>query len=91
MEPQQPYPTDLSDNEWALIQPYVPEAKRGGRPAEYPKGEILNGIFYPLRMGYSSRIRVHPDLGYPGPPPKGGHSHGKFMIHRYAGPLHGGA
>jgi transposase len=45
MEPRQPYPTDLTDHEWALIEPYVPQAKRGGRPEHYPKREILNGIF----------------------------------------------
>ena len=45
MEPRKPYPTDLTDKEWAVIEPYVPEAKRGGRPAQYSKREILNGIF----------------------------------------------
>jgi len=59
MAPRQPYPTDLSDKEWALIQPYVPEAKRGGRPAEYPKREILNGIFYLLRTGCAWRMLPH--------------------------------
>jgi transposase len=46
MNPRPPYPTDLTDHEWALIEPYVPRAKRGGRPEHYPKREILNGIFY---------------------------------------------
>jgi transposase len=49
MKPRQPYPTDLTDHEWALIAPYVPQAKRGGRPEHYPKREILNGIFYIVR------------------------------------------
>jgi putative transposase len=59
MEPRQPYPTDLSDQEWALIQPYVPKARRGGRPEAYPKREILNGIFYLLRTGCSWRMLPH--------------------------------
>lgn len=24
------YPSDLTDEEWALVQPYIPRAKRGG-------------------------------------------------------------
>jgi hypothetical protein len=35
--------------------------------------------------------RVHLDLWYPRPPTKGGHRHGKFAIHRYPDPPHGGA
>src|SRR5215218_3189175 len=56
MEPRQPYPTDLTDHEWALIAPYVPRAKRGGRPEHYPKREILNGIFYIVRGGCAWRL-----------------------------------
>ena len=35
MEPRKPYPTDLRDTEWELLQPYVPAAKRGGQPPSY--------------------------------------------------------
>jgi putative transposase len=42
-----------------LIQHLVPEAKPGGRPEEYPKREILNGIFYLLRSGCSWRMLPH--------------------------------
>jgi putative transposase len=59
MTTRQPYPTDLSDKEWDLIQHLVPEAKPGGRPEAYPKGEILNGIFYLLRSGCSWRMLPH--------------------------------
>jgi transposase len=59
MIPRQPYPTDLSDQEWTLIQHRVPEAKPGGRPETYSKREILNGIFYPLRSGCSWRMLPH--------------------------------
>jgi putative transposase len=59
MNPRQPYPTDLSDTEWALIKPLVPDAKPGGRPEAYPKREILNGIFYLLRSGCSWRMLPH--------------------------------
>jgi transposase len=59
MNPRQPYPTDLSDKEWALIQHLVPEAKPGGRPEAYTKREILNAIFYLLRSGCSWRMLPH--------------------------------
>jgi putative transposase len=59
MTTRQPYPTDLSDKEWNLIQHLVPEAKPGGRPEAYPKREILNGIFYLLRSGCSWRMLPH--------------------------------
>jgi putative transposase len=59
MNPRQPYPTDLTDKEWDLIKPLVPEAKPGGRPEAYPKREILHGIFYLLRTGCAWRLLPH--------------------------------
>ena len=59
MEPRKAYPTDVTDREWELIQPYVPRAKPGGRPEKYPKREILNGIFYILRGGCAWRLLPH--------------------------------
>jgi len=59
MIPRQPYPTDLSDKEWELIQAYVPQAKPGGRPEKYPNREILDGIFYILRGGCAWRLLPH--------------------------------
>jgi putative transposase len=59
MNPRQPYPTDLTDHAWDLINHLVPEAKPGGRPETYPKREILNGIFYLLRTGCSWRMLPH--------------------------------
>ena len=59
MKTRQPYPTDLTDKAWELIKHLVPEAKPGGRPEEYPKREILNGIFYLLRTGCAWRMLPH--------------------------------
>ena len=59
MEPRKPYPTDVTDREWELIQPYVPRAKPGGRPEQYPKREILDAIFYILRGGCAWRLLPH--------------------------------
>jgi len=56
---RKPYPSDLTDEEWALIAPYIPQAKPGGRPEEQPKREILNGIFYVLCSGCAWRMLPH--------------------------------
>lgn len=45
------YPSDLSDAEWALIEPMIPPAKRGGRKRSVNIREVLNGIFYVLSTG----------------------------------------
>src|ERR671928_1589502 len=59
MKPRKPYPTDLSDREWALIHHLVPPAKPGGRPETYPKREILDAIFSILRGGCAWRLLPH--------------------------------
>jgi transposase len=45
------YPSDLSDAEWALIAPFVPPARHGGRKRHVNMREVLNGIFYVLSTG----------------------------------------
>ena len=45
-----PYPTDLTDRQWRLIEPYVPRPKPGGRPARYTRREIVNAILYQTRV-----------------------------------------
>ena len=47
------YPSDLTDAEWALLEPTIPPAKRGGRPRDANVREILNAIFYVLSTGLS--------------------------------------
>ncbi len=59
MSDRKAYPTDVSDAEWSLLHPLIPEEKTGGRPEEYPKREILNAIFYLLRSGCSWRMLPH--------------------------------
>jgi transposase len=46
------YASDLSDAEWALVEPAIPPAKRGGRPRDVNVREVLNAIFYVLSTGY---------------------------------------
>lgn len=45
------YPSDLSDAEWALVEPLIPPAKRGGRARTIDVREVLNAIFYLLSTG----------------------------------------
>lgn len=40
---------DLSDKEWALIEPLLPKGLRGARRTDDRR--VLNGIFYILRAG----------------------------------------
>jgi len=48
---KQRYPSDLTDAEWALVEPMIPPAKRGGRKRTADMREVLNGIFYVLSTG----------------------------------------
>lgn len=45
------YPTDLSDEQWAILEPLIPVAKHGGRPREVNMREVLNTILYLNRAG----------------------------------------
>ncbi len=45
------YPSDLTDEGWALIAPLIPPAKHGGRKREVDVREVLNGILYVLETG----------------------------------------
>ena len=45
------YPSDLTDAEWALVEPLIPPAKRGGRRREVDVREVLNGLLYVLSTG----------------------------------------
>lgn len=53
---QQTYPTDLNDNQWLKIRPYLPAKAQTGRPREYGWRIILNSIFYILQSSCSWRM-----------------------------------
>jgi putative transposase len=40
------YTTDLTDQEWQIIEPLIPGPKHLGRKIEYSRREILDAIFY---------------------------------------------
>jgi transposase len=49
--PPQRYPSDLTDAQWDLIEPLLPEPNSGGRPEKHPRREIVNAILYVVRSG----------------------------------------
>jgi transposase len=53
------YPTDLNDDEWAVLELLVPAVKTGGRPADHTRREIVNAILYVLRTGCQWRNLPH--------------------------------
>ncbi len=53
------YPSDLSDEEWILLEPLIPPAKTGGRTRTVDMREVVNGIFYLLRSGCAWRMLPH--------------------------------
>jgi transposase len=45
-----PYPSDLTDEQWALVEPLIP-VYPGGRPRKTPMRDVVDAIFYLLRTG----------------------------------------
>jgi len=52
------YPSDLTDEQWCLIEPMVP-VKPGGRPAIHPRRRLVEAILYLNRTGCSWRQLPH--------------------------------
>ena len=44
-------PSDLTDEEWAIIAPIIPPAKRGGGKRTVSLREVVNGLMYVLSSG----------------------------------------
>src|SRR3954451_18489657 len=45
------YPTDVTDEQWALLEPLIPPAKKGGRPRTVDMRLVVNTIFYLAKAG----------------------------------------
>jgi putative transposase len=54
-----PYPSDLTDSQWDALKDLVPAPKPGGRPARYPRREIINALLYLARTGCQWRALPH--------------------------------
>lgn len=55
--------SDLTDAEWAVLNPYLPPNATFGRKRAYPMREIVNAICYVLRGGIAWRLM--PDTSPP--------------------------
>ena len=56
---RKPYPSDVTDGQWRLIEPSIPRTKPGGRPREVNMREVVNAILYVVRTGCSWRQLPH--------------------------------
>jgi putative transposase len=54
-----PYPSDVTDEQWRLIEPSIPPPKWGGRPRSVDLREVINAILYLCRTGCSWRQLPH--------------------------------
>ncbi len=74
------YPSDLTDEEWAFIEPAIPPAKRGGGKRTINMREVVNGLMYVLSTGCQWRA-IPKDL-----PPRST-VNGYFVLWEYDGTL----
>ena len=51
------YPSDLTGDEWAHVEPLIPPAKRGGNRRHVDVREVMNGIMYVLSTGCQWRAQ----------------------------------
>jgi transposase len=45
------YPSDLTDDEWTLVEPFIPPAKPGGGKRRTDMRAVMNGVMYILSTG----------------------------------------
>jgi putative transposase len=55
----QSYPSDLTDQEWAILEPLLPPAKPGGRSRPTDLRQVINAILYLDRTGGQWRALPH--------------------------------
>ena len=51
MSPRKPYPSDVSDDEWALVAPYLTLLPEDAGQREHPLREVFNGLRYIVKTG----------------------------------------
>src|SRR5437764_1109244 len=68
------YPSDMTDTEWALFEPLIPPAKRGGRPlsvdvhsADVQDRDGIGRLLRSARRRFPFVERIFADAGYQGP------------------------
>ena len=53
------YPTDLTDAQWAILEPLVAPPQPAGRPPAHARRELINAMLYVLRGGIAWRAMPH--------------------------------
>jgi putative transposase len=56
---RKPYPSDLTDAQWAVLQPLLPRARPGGRPRKTDPRDVLDALWYLNRTGCTWRALPH--------------------------------
>jgi putative transposase len=50
------YPSDLSDEEWAILEPLLSSTEKRGRPSKWAQRRVADAVFYLLRSGCAWRM-----------------------------------
>ena len=56
---RKPYPSDVSDDEWAFAAPYLTLMNEDAPQRDYPLREVFNGLRWVVRTGGSWRMMPH--------------------------------
>jgi len=56
---RKPYPSDVSDDEWAFVAPYLTLMREDAPQREHSLREVLNGLRWLVRTGASWRMMPH--------------------------------
>src|ERR671925_143666 len=59
MQPRKPYPSDVSDEEWAFVAPYLTLMRDDAPQRDYPLREVFNGLRWLVRAGAAWRMMPH--------------------------------
>jgi transposase len=59
MERRKKYPTDISDEEWAFVAPYLTLMKEDAPQREHSLREVFNGLRYVIKTGATWRMMPH--------------------------------
>lgn len=56
---RKPYPTDLTDEQWTILEAQLPRPAGPGRPATLDLREVVNALLYQARTGCPWRLLPH--------------------------------
>ena len=62
---RRPYPSDLTDAQWAVLEPLLPQPQGAGRRPRIPRREVVNALLYLERTGCQWRALPHEFPNWP--------------------------